>query len=100
MSKPHHYIRLNCEATADLSMWSPFIECYNGRLGILPDIWLSSNKELLFTDASGSLGFDAVLGINWFALSWESVPDLSQTQIAIKELFPIVLARELGSFVD
>lgn len=76
-------------------MWSPFIKCYNGGLVILPDIWLSSNKELLFTDASGSLGFDAVLEINWFALNWESVPDLSQTQIAIKELFPIVLALKI-----
>lgn len=95
LSKPHHYIRLNCEARADLSMWSHFIESYNGRSVILPDIWLSSDKELLFTDASGSLGFAAVLGKNWFALSWENVPDLAQSQIAIKELFPIVLALEI-----
>lgn len=76
-------------------MWSHFIESYKGMSVILPDIWLSLDKELLFTDASGSLDFAAVLGINWFALGWESVPDLAGCQIAIKELFLIVLALEI-----
>ena len=50
---------------------------------------------MLFTDASGSIGFAAVMGTEWFALSWDVVPSLSETQIAIKELFPIVVALEL-----
>lgn len=54
---------------------------------------------MLFTDASGFGCFAAVLGINWFALSWESVPDLAQSHIASKELFPIVLALEIWGFV-
>ncbi|XP_062593507.1 uncharacterized protein LOC134254984 isoform X1 [Saccostrea cucullata] len=95
VSNPNHYIRLTCEARADLHMWSHFIESYNGRSVILPDVWSSSDKEMLFTDASGSLGFAAVLGTSWFALSWEEVLDLAQYQIAIKELFPIVLALEI-----
>ena len=36
-----------------------------------------------------------VLGKIWFALSWEEVQDLAQNRIAVKELYPIVLARIL-----
>lgn len=99
ISQPHHHIHLNCEARADLDMWSHFLENYNGKSVLLPEIWSSSNKELLFTDASGSLGFAAVLGSQWFALSWEKVPNLAKCQIAIKELFPIVVALELWGTV-
>ena len=95
ISCPSHYIRLNREVRADLHMWSHFINNYNGKSVILGDTWLSSDKALLFTDASGSLGFAAVLGTEWFALSWDIVPGLADKQIAIKELFPIVVALEL-----
>ena len=95
ISCPSHYIRLNREVRADLHMWSHFINNYNGKSVILGDTWLSSDKALLFTDASGSLGFAAVLGTELFALSWDIVPGLADKQIAIKELFPIVVALEL-----
>lgn len=99
ISQPHHHIHLNCDARADLDMWSHFLENYNGKSVLLPEIWSSSDKELLFTDASGSLGFAAVLGSKWFALGWEKVPGLTKCQIAIKELFPIVVALELWGTV-
>lgn len=76
-------------------MWSTFIENYNGKSLILQNSWLSSDKVLLFSDASGALGFSAVLGTEWFAMGWDQVPDLSDRQIAIKELFPIVVALDL-----
>lgn len=47
----------------------------------------------LFTDASGSVGFAAVLGKNWFASRW--VNPLKHYLIAIKKLFQIVLAIEI-----
>ena len=94
-SNPSHYIRLTCEARADLQMWTYFIDHYNGKSVILPDFFTSSDQALLFTDASGSIGFAGILGKEWFALSWDSVPDSDQFQIAIKELFPIVLALEI-----
>lgn len=53
----------------------------------------------MFTDASDSLGFAAVLGSQWFALGWEKVQNLAKCQIAIKELFPIVVALELWGTV-
>ena len=95
VSNPSHFVRFNCETRADLQMWSFFIEHYNGRSVILPELFSSSDKELLFTDASGSIGFAGVLGTEWFALGWNSVPEFSHLQIAIKELYPIVLALEL-----
>ena len=39
ISNPSHYIRLTCEARADLQMWSHFIEHYNGRSAILPEFF-------------------------------------------------------------
>ena len=50
---------------------------------------------MLFTDASGSIGFAGVLNTEWFALRWDTVPELDHHQIAIKELFPIVLTLEI-----
>lgn len=95
VSNPSHFIRLTCETRSDLQMWSHFIENYNGKSVILPDVFTSSDKALLFTDASGSIGFAGVLGTEWFALGWDVVSDLEHHQIAIKELFPIVLALEV-----
>lgn len=93
VKNPHHYIRLTCEARADLYTWYSFIQHYNGKSILLPSRWLSSDYLTLFTDASGSVGFAAVLGKNWFASRWDN--DLKHYQIAIKELFPIVLAIEI-----
>ena len=47
----------------------------------------------MYSDASGNAGFAAVFGSWWFAESWPSY--LKEYQIAIKELFPIVVALEL-----
>ena len=71
-----------------------FVEVYNGRSVILPELWSSSDKKLLFTDASCALS----VGKNCSDLSWEKVQDLAQYQIAVKELFPIVLALEMLGF--
>ena len=54
-----------------------------------------------FTDASASIGFEGVLNTEWFALSWDTVFELGHHQLAIKELFPILLALEIwGRFVE
>ena len=50
---------------------------------------------MLFTDASSSIGFAGVLGTEWFAIGWDSMPEVGQLQTAIPELYPIVLALEL-----
>lgn len=93
ISKPHHSIRLSNEARSDLRTWLEFIHNFNGKSVFLNDEWFSSDRLALYTDASGKIGFAAVLGSKWFALRW--TPQLAPLQIAIKELFPIVLAIEV-----
>jgi hypothetical protein len=51
------------------------------------------NALKLFTDASGNIGYAAVFGSWWFANYWTK--SLHCHQIAVKELFPIVIALEL-----
>jgi len=93
VSNPFHYIRLTCEARADLHAWKSFIENFNGKSVFLGDTWISSDFLKLFTDAAGSAGFAAVFGSWWLAESWPE--NLIAHQIAVKELFPIVLAIEI-----
>lgn len=86
-------IRLNSEIKADILLWQSFIDQFNGKSVFYSDEWLTSNTLSLYTDAAGSLGFAGVLGSKWFAMEWPS--DLQSHQIAIKEMFPIVIALEL-----
>ena len=53
---------------------------------------MSSDNLTLYTDASGAVGFAAILKEKWFAHWWPA--HLQSRQIATKELIPIVLALE------
>ena len=90
--KPHFHIRLGKAARLDLAAWALFLENFNGVSLLLNDQWQSSEKLELFTDASG-LGFAGLLQGQWFQGRWP--PFWQQFHIAIKELFPIVLALRL-----
>lgn len=96
VNNPFHYIKLTSEARADLSAWKYFIDSFNGKSVFMSDKWLSSDHFKLFTDASGSLGYAAVFGEDWFANAWSDV--LLPHNIATKELFPIVLAVEIWGY--
>lgn len=89
---PNFYVRLNSEARADMQAWLTFISSFNGKYVFLPTQWSSSDSLSLYTDAAGSKGFAAVFGSEWFAYAWSDA--MKHYQIAIKELFPIVLALE------
>ena len=93
VTNQHHFLRLNSEARLDIKAWQIFIENFNGKSVFLSDEWLSSDRICLYTDASGKLGYAAVLGSQWFTGSWTQSHE--DYQIAIKELFPIVLALEI-----
>ena len=90
---PHHYVRINREVKADLQLWQSFLTSFNGRSFFLEDVWDSSDKLELYTDAAGSLGFGAVFGRKWCYGKW---PDnwLHQN-IAMLEFYPIVLSLYL-----
>ena len=93
ITNPFYFVKLNCEARADLHAWSVFFQSFNGKPVFLSDNWISSDHLKLFTDASGNIGCAAVFGSWWFANSWTKY--LQCHQIAVKELFPIVIALEL-----
>lgn len=93
VAKPFYYIRLTKEVRQDLMTWQRFLEDFNGRSFFLPDRWLLSSTIHLFTDASGSLGYGAVLGSSWFYGEWS--PSWKQQNITLLELYPIYLAVEI-----
>jgi hypothetical protein len=45
-------------------MWWQFIDNFKGKSVLLPESWQSSDVIRFYTDASGSLGFAAVLLLN------------------------------------
>ena len=66
----HRRIRLSGEAKKDLRVWLTFLSSVNGRSFFLDDIWHSSDKLHLFTDAAGSLGFGAIFENHWCYGKW------------------------------
>ena len=92
VKKSHHFIKLTTEARKDIQAWQEFIEDFNGKAIFLQDQWVSTNMLNMYSDASGSIGYAAVLGSKWFAYRW--LDDHKLYHITVKELFPIVLALE------
>lgn len=93
VSKPFHYIRITNSMRKDLALWQAFLQTFNGKSMLLPQFWLHSPHLHLFTDASGSLGYGAVLDRDWFFGAWDTV--WAHHNITIKELYPIVMAVSL-----
>ena len=93
VSKPHYFIRITREVREDLHMWAEFLANFNGRTIFMAEQWLSSTSLNLFTDASGTLGYGAVLGLSWFYGAW--YPQWVNQNITLLELYPIVLAVQI-----
>ncbi|CAC5356336.1 unnamed protein product [Mytilus coruscus] len=55
--------------------------------------WLTSDQLHLFTDASGTYGYGALFGSQWFLGKWDT--KWQKQNIAFLELYPIVLAVEI-----
>ena len=85
-----HFIRINTGARADLMWWHTFLQDWNGT-SFFP---ATTTSVEVISDASGSWGCGAfVSNLGWFQLQW---PDSWQTtNIAAKELVPIVIAAAL-----
>jgi len=89
----HHFIRITREVKQDLQLWLSFLSQFNGKSFFLDDLWLTSSKLNLVTDASGALGFGAIFGNQWCNGEW---PDSwKHRNIAILEFYPIVLSLYL-----
>ena len=70
-----------------------FLSSFNGRSFFLDDIWHSSDKLHLFTDAAGSLGFRAIFENHWCYGKWRV--DWLHKNLAFLEFYPIVLSLHL-----
>ena len=81
----HHHIRLNAGFKSDLQWWRMFMQQWNGRRYFDTSIV----QLIMYSDASGSWGCGAFSGHSWFQMQW---PEGSPSNIATKELIPIVLA--------
>lgn len=97
VKKQHHYIKLNKGFFQDLEMWKQFILNWNGANFFLSSEWQDSDSLVLYTDASGALGYGGIFGTKWFKGEWHphqhlGVPGIS---IAWQELFAIVVACQI-----
>ena len=87
--QPHHHLRLNLCAQADLAWWNTFLQGWNGK-----SFFPGAKTTLEVTsDASGSYGCGAIFCNTWFQASWP--PSWEAINITAKELVPIVIAAAL-----
>lgn len=91
---PFHWVRLSSSTkiNEDLRVWMQFLSNFNGRSFFLSDEVIDSDQLNLFTDASGSIGYAAIFGKNWFYGQWTD--DWRGQNIMLLEMYPIVLAIE------
>ena len=89
--KQQHWVRLSQQCRADITWWSLFIVRWNG-IGILEEHRMGPK---VVSDAPGGWGCGAYVGdsLQWFQLQWP--PMWEATNIAVKELVPIVIAAAL-----
>ena len=87
---PHHFLRLNAGAKADLLWWKTFLTDWNG-CSFFPSPIASIE---IVSDASGTFGCGAFSsGCGWFQLQWPE--DWAAIHITAKELVPIVVAAAI-----
>jgi hypothetical protein len=89
---PHHFVKLNKGIKRDLEVWLNFLDSFNGRCFLADSLLSSATQWQLFTDASATVGYGAVLGNQWFQGIWSDW--WKQQNITLLELYPIVVALE------
>ena len=72
VSQLNHHISLTSESRADIDWWNQFLPEWNG-VEFFQQACVSSDDMLLFTDASGTLGFGAIYGFQWFSHAWPKI---------------------------
>ena len=91
----NHPIRLNSEFKKDLAWWREFSSTWNGvSFFTFPGLESLPAYEV-GSDASGTIGYGAFLGSEWFNGHWLS--SKLPLSIAYKELFPVVLSAHIWS---
>lgn len=93
VSQPYHHIRLRKHCKDDLIVWQMFLKQFNGKYFFLDDKLIASDSLMLYTDASGMIGYGAVFGNRWFHGTWND--KWAGQNITLLEFYPIVLAIEI-----
>ena len=87
---PHHFVRLNTGARADLCWWRYFLQDWNG----VSFFSQPAHSYHVYSDASGTFGCGAFIqSLGWFQVRWPACWD--PVNIAAEELVPIVIAAAL-----
>ena len=90
VTRPCHYICITHEVREDLKTWLIFLQAFNGKSLMLPQHWLQSPSIDLYTDASGTVDYGAVLGPQWLFGPWDD--EWRGQSITLLEFYPTVLA--------
>lgn len=88
-----HPIRLNSEFKKDLNWWLNFFQQWNGISFFLLPSLAPPPLVTVGSDASGTLGYGAYFGQEWFNGRW--LPQQCGLSIAYKELFPVVIGAHI-----
>ena len=91
-SSPSHHIRLSVAARGDILWWYVFASNWNG-LSLLWNCARVTPEVIVVSDASGSWGCGAFCLPHWFNLQWSV--NTQTFPIAVKELFPVVIAAAI-----
>ena len=90
---PFHNIRVTAECKEDLRVWLSVLREYNGRTMFLEERWTRYDQVRMYTDASGSIGYGALLGSSWCQGKWPL--EWCERGITFKEMVPILMALKL-----
>ena len=91
VKKLHHFVALNKGCRAELSMWSEFLQNWNGISFFLNDDIINSADLQLYTDATPT-GFGGFFQNKWFQGTFPSEVQQEELSMAFCELYPIVMA--------
>ena len=90
VAKPHYYVRLNQSVRGDIAWWAALLQYWNGS-SLFP--WPSPSVHI-FSDASGAVGCGTFNPHgSWFQILWPT--DWEVTEIAVKEMLPVVVAAAI-----
>ena len=93
LTKPFHHRKVTLQVKSDLQVWRTFLLQHNRKTFFLDYKFLSQQVLQLYTDASTTIGFGGFMGPKWFSGLWPM--DCSKVNIAILEIYPILLAIKL-----
>ncbi len=90
------HVVITNECRLDFQMWKHFLSSWNGISMFIQET-IDSPDYLLYTDASGAIGYGGFFQNKWFADPWpvEVLNITSDMSIAWMELYPIVTAAVL-----